>query len=538
MNNTQKHLLMLLQEIDDLCTEHNLKYFLAGGCFIGAYRHRGFLPWDDDADILMPIDDVIRLQELEADGKLPPNRTVFNLESFSAGLLWRYADTTTTALYRGTYPNKKQPHGKFVDIFVMYSGPDSESDRDTFLYDYRIARNLETIYVVFQDMSRKGIAELKRRWNPLSRYRAIKHIPAYSRPLLYNEKWKDSDSFFISSQNKPEFEKKELYDYPIRVPFENTELCVYERAKEVLSLVFGSNWVDIPTSPALRKPAHDIIMDLEFDYKTILGDIEQLNNFAITRVFDRGVKSAFIKHWGTRVDTLFPMFRLEVKLRAKEINRIWQNAAIDTTKMENEQYFTDAEYVLQPYYSTITWPRFTYWNLGLPVDDDVLWAAWYPQLQKGNYMAALKALRLARDNWNSPGQQSNPKLQRLYNDCVDADMYMDAFWSKEDYNLAKSIIARHETDPHPSIIFLRGSLAVSAYAASSTKDYKDLLELSNEAIDNYPGDGELAFWRGYALLNIGKLQEAMHCLRRAEDNAVNGIIRLYAKDLLCAIMKD
>lgn len=52
--------LSIMSEIHEFCTRHNLKYFLAYGTLIGAIRHKGYIPWDDDIDIFMPRPDYIK----------------------------------------------------------------------------------------------------------------------------------------------------------------------------------------------------------------------------------------------------------------------------------------------------------------------------------------------------------------------------------------------------------------------------------------------------------------------------------------------
>ena len=54
--------LEMLIEIDKFCREHNIKYMLAYGTLIGAVRHKGYIPWDDDVDISMPLEDILRFK--------------------------------------------------------------------------------------------------------------------------------------------------------------------------------------------------------------------------------------------------------------------------------------------------------------------------------------------------------------------------------------------------------------------------------------------------------------------------------------------
>ena len=43
----------MLMQLDNVCTKHNLRYFLSYGSLLGAIRHNGFIPWDDDLDVVM-----------------------------------------------------------------------------------------------------------------------------------------------------------------------------------------------------------------------------------------------------------------------------------------------------------------------------------------------------------------------------------------------------------------------------------------------------------------------------------------------------
>ena len=53
----QKYILDILLAIDKVCREHNLTYYLIAGTMLGAVRHKGFVPWDDDADVALPRKD-------------------------------------------------------------------------------------------------------------------------------------------------------------------------------------------------------------------------------------------------------------------------------------------------------------------------------------------------------------------------------------------------------------------------------------------------------------------------------------------------
>lgn len=72
LDKVQQILLGYLLEIDRICKKHNIKYFLAGGTLLGAIRHHGFIPWDDDADVMMLREDYDHFLEV-VQQELPDN---------------------------------------------------------------------------------------------------------------------------------------------------------------------------------------------------------------------------------------------------------------------------------------------------------------------------------------------------------------------------------------------------------------------------------------------------------------------------------
>lgn len=72
--------LEILLEVDRICQKHDLRYYLIGGSVLGAIRHSGFIPWDDDVDLAMPRPDYERFLEVGS-RELPDNYFVQTFKS-------------------------------------------------------------------------------------------------------------------------------------------------------------------------------------------------------------------------------------------------------------------------------------------------------------------------------------------------------------------------------------------------------------------------------------------------------------------------
>lgn len=90
-------LLEILVHFDNFCKEHHLCYSLSEGTLIGAVRHKGFIPWDDDIDIFMPRDDYERFLQLYHDGRYKVIKAQANSPFFF--FCTRLTDTNTKIVF-------------------------------------------------------------------------------------------------------------------------------------------------------------------------------------------------------------------------------------------------------------------------------------------------------------------------------------------------------------------------------------------------------------------------------------------------------
>jgi len=125
----------MLVELDRVCRKNDIPYRITGGTLLGAVRHKGFIPWDDDADVNMLREDYERFKKV-AD-QLDPEICWFQDHDTDPEYRWGYAKLrrTGTKYVRVGQEHLKCRTGIFIDIFPLDDVPDSTIGR--ILQDWR-----------------------------------------------------------------------------------------------------------------------------------------------------------------------------------------------------------------------------------------------------------------------------------------------------------------------------------------------------------------------------------------------------------------
>lgn len=238
----QQSILNIYKELKEVLDRNGLRYYAIGGTCIGAVRHQGFIPWDDDMDLAMPDADYKKFVSIARD-VLPPHleMLVRSDHPHDPTVAGRVFDKNSTFIedHEKKYPDEYK--GVFVDILPMKGLPEDEADRA--VYFKKMKR-----YMRLNEKRRCSFTYLKR-----ARTRAL-WIAAVPFRVVPNSYWSDKIykmqrqylfdkssrtgytwSLNIANRNFP----TSIFEEYTEVPFEDTTVRCPKGYDEMLRAIYG-----------------------------------------------------------------------------------------------------------------------------------------------------------------------------------------------------------------------------------------------------------------------------------------------------------
>lgn len=266
MTDLQERMLLLLKEIDAICRKHEIKYFLFAGTALGAARHKGFIPWDDDTDIIMDLENYERFLGIIKE-ELPEDRAIDWVTEDPEYLFTyaRYIDTSSTALQRHTVFGGCKP-GVKVDIFCAVPTFSDETLREKHRMDVLgFAEVLCTTgrMGMYRPAGFYGIFEREKK--KLQKAGRKQYIEDNLHELMHRADGETEKCLLFSGMmsNTKTYDSC-IFEEAVYVPYEDTQLPISKYNDLFTMQHIAESWPDLP--PHLEKPRHMMFVDLDKPY--------------------------------------------------------------------------------------------------------------------------------------------------------------------------------------------------------------------------------------------------------------------------------
>ena len=256
----------IVKDVVSLCDKYGLKYYMLGGTMLGAIRHSGFIPWDDDIDLGMFRDDYERFLELAAE--LPGNLKVENYRNTPSYQYYisRVLDTETIVIEERIGNDNKYTNAS-IDIFPIDGTPNNALLRK--VYFFRVLYHRALMSLCYKDSidrkRQRGTAEKALLWI-LERLPIEKMTTPYKQKEKIDQllrKQKVEGSKFIGNimgaYRTKEIVPAEFYGKGKTYTFEDIELRGMEMADEYLRWTYG-DYMQLP--PEDKRKTHFKLLEI------------------------------------------------------------------------------------------------------------------------------------------------------------------------------------------------------------------------------------------------------------------------------------
>ena len=269
----QDKILEIAVYVNDFCEENDIQYCLMGGSALGAIRHGGFIPWDDDLDFFMTPDNYEKFVKLFNE---KGDKDRFFLEPFgefdNMVTLGKVRAKNTTYI-ENSLLNYDISHNLYLDIFILHTCPENKIKRKK--------QYIWSKYIIAKGQSVKDLSRYS--WKlklPLYLLRIFPRLFLVKYALKQVYKYRNIDSNLVcnylgKAKYKKGTYKKEWFVTTKKVSFENVYLHVPVGVEEFLTERFG-DYMKIPNIEQIKREQHAGIWDVEKDYKEYIKDKPKL----------------------------------------------------------------------------------------------------------------------------------------------------------------------------------------------------------------------------------------------------------------------
>jgi len=270
-------LLDLISKLQEVCEKHKLTYYLAGGSLLGAIRHQGFIPWDDDADILMPREDFERLKKLASKEFTEPyyfQTEETNPDTYLGGIA-RLINTRTTNMNHW-HPKRQFYYAMWIDISVLDNLHEAPRKRKKQIHAVRryqrmLYAKLYPEYKLLADVSFIKWAWYKfaARW--LSHERIVRKINE-AMTDCQDSKYVTCFTYHVDSYFPPLMEK-EIFSDRVLVSFEWLKVHAPIGYDQYLTIKYGE-YMRLPPKEIRRTRHVGQLISADIPYRSFLFDFE------------------------------------------------------------------------------------------------------------------------------------------------------------------------------------------------------------------------------------------------------------------------
>ena len=242
----QLQMLDILIEFDRICKKHNIQYWLDAGTLLGAVRHGGFIPWDDDIDVCMFPDDYKKFCKICEEELAPPYKWHAAKTKENYYSHWGRVVNEDIAVKRCLKnPDRIESYNVWLDVFIVEEGA------------VKTKQKIEKLYGKFLRRKYKHITDGK-----FSYFIALLLLPCIESFLsilrVWNKKVHQDDLIYIYGApfSSKHYYKKDIFPLSF-IEFEGYYFCAPSNPHGYLTTSFG-NYSSIP--PEEKRVTHDFIL--------------------------------------------------------------------------------------------------------------------------------------------------------------------------------------------------------------------------------------------------------------------------------------